>query len=57
MFGFLRNKLGKIKLFLVDLNPLELKCYPFIITLDNAAKAVILLIKYLAELVFQTKKS
>ena len=57
MFGFLRNELGKIKFFLVDLNPLELKCYPFIITLDNAAKAVILLIKYLAELVFQTKKS
>ena len=57
MFGFLRNELGKIKLFLIDLNPLELKYYPFIITLDNAAKAVILLIKYLAELVFQTKKS
>ena len=57
MFGFLRNELGKIKLFLVDLNPLELKCYPFIITLDNVATAVILLIKYLAELVFQTKKS
>ena len=56
MFGFLRNELGKIKFFLVDLNPLELKCYPFIITLDNVAKAVILLIKYLAELVFQTKK-
>ena len=55
MFGFLRNELGKIKLFLVDLNPLELKCYPFIITLYNVAKAVILLINYLAELVFQTK--
>ena len=57
MFGFLRNELGKIKLLLVDLNPLVLKCYPFIITLDNVAKAVILLINYLAELVFQTKKS
>ena len=56
MFGFLMNEICKIKLFLVDLNPIELKCILFIITLDNVAKVVILLIKYLAELVFQTKK-
>ena len=29
MFGFLRNELGKIKLFIVDLNPLELKFYHY----------------------------
>ena len=48
----LNNEPCMIRLFLIDLNPVELKHYPFMIRLDKCNENVILLITYLCEYVF-----
>ena len=42
---------------LIDLNPIELNYYPFMITLENVMEVVILLIIYLQKYVFKIKQN
>ena len=53
----LNKKLCTTRPIVTDLNPIELDYYPFMISIEKAMKAVILLTIHLQKYVFEIKKN
>ena len=54
---YLNNKTCMIRQTLIDLNPIELNCYPFMVILNNGVmEFIMLLMNYLLIYMFQAKR-